>query len=327
MLTLFSLLLLPRSLRSIDEQWSKVCTFISLLYAKALNINEENSPVLYWKQRNGLLGKQFELANAIDLITEANALSQLEYGHYKRIGRDSLSSKLYFKSLDIVRQLNNERIYLDLKQSINGFHSGLHKWTTFEENFFSNDRPKARLTFDTYSDYVNNYSDYMLLNNDQNQLIRNWECHVQSTYANVLGYACASMALLGDHNFNTWKSSFDFGSNFAFNWIVSQQFASYFDGPDGEAIALQLPVLMHLKLSKDEQRDRLIETMLSRRHCSLTALRLKSEVRNDDTLKQIRIYGQSYLNQSTSCLEKLADSDSKQALLQISNSLLEMNGR
>lgn len=75
------------------------------------------------------------------------------------------------------------------------------------------------------------------------------------------------MAILGDHNFDNWKSSFDFGSNFAFNYIVNQQFMSYFDGPDGEAIALELPVLMHLKLSKDEQRDRLIETMLSRRHC------------------------------------------------------------
>lgn len=72
--------------------------------------------MLYWKQRNGLLGKQFELANAIDLITEANSLSLLEYSQYKRIGRDSLSSKLYFKSLDIVRQLDNERIYYDLKQ-------------------------------------------------------------------------------------------------------------------------------------------------------------------------------------------------------------------
>ena len=179
-----------------------------------MNINEENSPVLYWKQRNGLLGKQFELANAIDLLTEANSLSLLEYGHYKRIGRESLSSKLYFKSLDIIRQLNNERIYLDLKQvregcihkhcvqcvlslnlsnslkqAINSFHTGLNKWTTFEENFFDNqpddDQQKARLTFD-------NYSDYVLLNKDQNQLIRNWECHVQSTYANLLGYACAS---------------------------------------------------------------------------------------------------------------------------------------
>ena len=148
--------------------------------------------MLYWKQRNGLLRKQFELANAIDLITEANSLSQLEYGHYKRIDRESLSSKLYFKSLDVVRQLNNERIYLDLKQAINGFHSGLNKWSAFEENFFANqgdaDRPASRLTFD-------NYSDYVLLNKDQNQLVRNWECHVQATYANLLGYACASKSL------------------------------------------------------------------------------------------------------------------------------------
>ena len=81
--------------------------------------------MLYWKQRNGLLGKQFELANAIDLITEANSLSLLEYSQYKRIGRDSLSSKLYFKSLDIVRQLDNERIYYDLKQVLDSLKNKL----------------------------------------------------------------------------------------------------------------------------------------------------------------------------------------------------------
>ena len=135
------------------------------------------------------------------------------------------------------------------------------------------------------------------------------------------------MAILGDHDFNTWKSSFDFGSNFAFNYIVNQQFIGYFNGPDREAIALELPVLMHLKISKDAQRDRLVETMLQKRHCSMASLQLKSEVRNADTQKQIRLYGQSYLNQTTACLAKLRESDSKQALLQISNSLVEMNCR
>lgn len=135
------------------------------------------------------------------------------------------------------------------------------------------------------------------------------------------------MAILGDWDFNTWKSSFDFGSNFAFNYIVNQQFIGYFNGPDREAIALELPVLMHLKLSETAQRDRLIETMLTKRHCGLTSLKLKNEVRNGDALKQLKIYGQSYLKQSNACLNKLRESDSKQALLQISNSLVEMKCR
>lgn len=136
------------------------------------------------------------------------------------------------------------------------------------------------------------------------------------------------MAILGDHDFHTWKSSFDFGSNFAFNWIVNQQFVSYFSGPDSEAIGLELPVLFHLKASKDACREQLIETMHSKRHCSLTNLKLKNEVRgNGDTQQQIKLYGQSYLNQTTACLARLRDSDSKQALLQISNSLVEMNSR
>lgn len=174
------------SLNKIDEQWSKVSTFISLLYAKALNINEDESPVLYWQQRNGLLKSQLQLASAIDLIVEANNLSILEYNYFKRITHHSLSTKLYFKSLDIVRQLNNERIYLDLKQSINQFHKGLSKWSKFEENFFNQTDKSAKLTFD-------NYSDYVLMIKDQNQLIRNWEEYVQTTYANLLGYTCSSM--------------------------------------------------------------------------------------------------------------------------------------
>ena len=143
--------------------------------------------MLYWQQRNGLLNKQIQLASAIDLIVEANNLSILEYSHFKRITNQSLSTKLYFKSLDIVRQLNNERIYLDLKQSINSFHRGLSKWSQFEENFFNQtDHKSTKLTFD-------NYSDYVLTIKDQNQLIRNWEEYVQTTYANLLGYTCSSM--------------------------------------------------------------------------------------------------------------------------------------
>lgn len=254
------------------------------------------------------------------MIVEANNLSVLEYKEFKKITKESLSTKLYFKSLDLVKQLNNERIYMDLKQSINSFHMGLDKWSKFEENFFNNtylDQSPPKLTFD-------NYSDYVLLIKDQNLLIRNWEEYIQSTYGNLLGYVCSSMALLGDHNYNTWKHSFDFGSNFAFNYIVNQQFTSYFNEANKESFNLQLPILIYLKLIKDDdKRKKLIETILSKNN-SLTSLELKTEIKNsDDTLKQIKQYGQTYLNQTNNCLRKLQESDSKLALLQISNSLLD----
>ena len=171
-------------------------TFVSLLYAKAVNINEDDNPALYWKQRNGLLKKQYELANAIYLIQEANSLSILEYSQYKQIKYDSLSTRLYFKSLDLIKQLGNERIYLDLKLSIDNFHAGLRKWSSFETDFFLNDdqnaenRQQTKLTFENYSDYVQSIR-------DDNLLIRNWEQYIQSAFANLLGYACSSMSLLG----------------------------------------------------------------------------------------------------------------------------------
>lgn len=88
--------------------------------------------------------------------------------------------------MDIVKQLNNERIYLDLKQSVNSFHLGLNRWSKFEENFHNDNVTKqTKLTFD-------NYSDYVLSIEDQNLFIRNWEQYVQSTYGNLLAYACAS---------------------------------------------------------------------------------------------------------------------------------------
>lgn len=134
------------------------------------------------------------------------------------------------------------------------------------------------------------------------------------------------MAILADHNYPTWKASFDFGTNFAFNYIVNQQFTSYLSGADNEMITLQLPILIHIKLAKDEEkRQKLIETMLDKRYCSLATLKLKSEVRSSaETLDQIRIYRQTYLNQTRNCLAKLKESDSKHALLHISDNLIEI---
>lgn len=124
-------------------------------------------------------------------MVDANNLSILEYNHFDKPNQNSYSTRLYFKSLDQIKQLNNERIYSDLKQSIDQFHQGLKKWSKLERNFFDssnndeNDQELIKLTFD-------NYSDYVLMIKDQNHLFRNWEDFIQSTYANVLGFACSS---------------------------------------------------------------------------------------------------------------------------------------
>lgn len=131
------------------------------------------------------------------------------------------------------------------------------------------------------------------------------------------------MAILGDHNCSTWKTSFDFGSNFAFNYIVNQQFTNYFNGPDQEIIYLELPVLMYLKSIKDDKRRKeVIQMIAEKRYCSSTTLKLKSEIKESETSKQIKTYGQYYLDKTKNCLNKLKQSDSKQALIQISNGLV-----
>ena len=59
----------------------------------------------------------------------------------------------------------------------------------FQENFFNQQNElKTKLTFE-------NYSDYVLLMKDNNQLIRNWEEYHQAAFANLLGYSCSSMLL------------------------------------------------------------------------------------------------------------------------------------
>ena len=90
-------------------------------------------------------------------------------------------------------------------------------------------------------------------------------------------------------------------------------------------INLELPILLYIKLIKDDlKRKELINTILSRRHCSIASMRLKSELnRNEETLSQIRLYCKTYLNQTKSNLSKLKESDSKAVLLKISNNLTD----
>lgn len=130
------------------------------------------------------------------------------------------------------------------------------------------------------------------------------------------------MALLGDHNFSTWKQSFDFGSNFAFNYIVNQQFKNYLNTSDDKIWnELHLPILMHLKsIKNDEKRKQIIDTMHNKRFCSSTSNQLKIDIsESEETVDRIRNYSQIYLNQTKNCLNKLKESDSKNCLLNISH--------